>query len=252
LSARGGLELTEVKLGRRLLAKKMSLPFVKLERENGADRFELAPTSTTPTKRVRLLSYASPSIGSTVMSIEARYLIDFLDGNVEQSPELPDSCLVVTQRYEFLQEGLSTLEPFGLFPSARFMPIVKYSYFTDAGGPKLSSFTSPQRFVFDARTLPQGQAPDPKADANATMMTCDPDPGEACWPSLFSASILNPTVVGMLHNANPLEHEDYLEVIKQGKMNKVEDPEGLIFNTIVDNFHSSRPAPISIGDGARS
>jgi hypothetical protein len=250
-----GLVVTNVQLGRRQMAPMMSLPYFTIQRSNDSDpknppRCELMVNSSSacpalPQARSRLYSYSliSPSdTNDTYTGVEAQYLVDLLDGDHDQDQTKHDSCVLITQRYEFYREGLKPFEPFGYFPSARYRPLVSYHYFTDAGGPDLLSFTTAQRIQLDARD--SNPAIQPKAAANSSMLTCDPDfpllgTGQPCTPSLLHGS-----VVGMFENENPLQNEVYLPVIVAGQMNKVSDPLGQTSGQIVDNYHSS-PQPQS-------
>jgi hypothetical protein len=263
--SRDGLVLADIMLGRRQMAKSMSLPYVLLKRSNDANSFDdphtwprceltngnnNACTGLAPNVQARsnLLTYQYDTDNTQYFAYQAQFLIDHLDGDPDTTPNVPDSCVVVTQRYEFYKEGLKPLENFGFFPSAKFRPLVSYSYFTDPGGPQLQSLTTAQRLHFDARTPnPQNQNPpitaSLKSPANATILSCDVDP--ANFSIRCSPSLLNGAVVGLLTNQNPLEQAVYATVIKNGKMN-IFDDSGSFFNTVLDNFHSG-PTP----DGQR-
>src|SRR5262249_17458826 len=127
--------------------------------------------------RSNLLSSSFDTDNSTFFAYQAQFLIDHLDGDPDKTPEVPDSCLVVTQRYEFYKEGLQPFEPFGFFPSAKFRPLVSYDYFTDQGGPTIQSVTLPQRLHFDARSVQQPGLPPPpsKFGVNDELLACDKD-----------------------------------------------------------------------------
>jgi hypothetical protein len=79
--------------------------------------------------------------------LQAKYLLDRLDGDTDKDPTKPDSCALVTQRYEFWREGLDAPETSDELSAARFKPIVSYQYFTDSG-PAIQSFNAAQRFQF--------------------------------------------------------------------------------------------------------
>src|SRR5262249_39876788 len=80
-----GLVLTNVQLGRRQMATKMSLPFIRLTRIDAKKgellhRCELAPkdghcTGASPA-RVNLLKFRNRTVHDSFLDIEAQYLID--------------------------------------------------------------------------------------------------------------------------------------------------------------------------------
>jgi hypothetical protein len=242
LTAQDGLVLTDVHLGRRQMATKMSLPYLDLVRGTATQRCELGTANDqactgSRTTRGNLIAYTPPAVANGVLSLEAEYLFDQLDGDPNVTPEAADSCLVVTQRYEFLEEGARPLEPFGKFPAAQFRPLVRYQYFTDHG-PKLTTVTTAQRLAFDAR---RADAPALKAPSNAILLACDVgNPLDySCWPSIPNGSVL-----GLFGGHNPLPHEIYVPVLDKGQRLATSDPEESTFSIAryVDNFHSS-PQP---------
>src|SRR5260370_2824812 len=240
-----GLVLTNVNLGRRQMAKMMSLPYVIIQR---------TPTSsTTPaylrcslsnannpacdgstTARSRLLTYGTfPSGDGTNFFIQAQYVIDLLDGDSQHDTTLPDSCVLLTQRYEFFKEGLDPFEPNGKLGAARFKPIVEYTYSTDPGGPQLMSLTTAQRLQLDARDI--NNAPEPKAPANATLLTCDHDSG------LDYPCVITPNFFGVFQT-NPLKTNHYQTSIQSAVMIPLPVPGGAALSlrgTIIDTVHHS-------------
>ncbi|HEY6252382.1 MAG TPA: Ig-like domain-containing protein, partial [Candidatus Angelobacter sp.] len=237
-----GLVLNDIFLGRRQMAKAMSLPYFLLQRQ-GPSGIPLrcmlytsnndACTGVAPgvNARSHLLKYsASPNIFTDHFEYKAQYVVDFLDGDPDTDPDIPDSCVLITQQYEFYKEGLKPLEPFGFFPSALFRPLVKYTYYTDAGGPQLNYLQAPQRMHFDARTpdQPTPTIASQKAKANDTMLACDVDTdSDACGvspPPLDKTILEHIHYLGMLHNQSPLPNEEYLTIIANGKNNIITDP----------------------------
>jgi hypothetical protein len=238
-----GLVLNDVFLGRRQMAKTMSLPYFLLQRGQASNssllRCQLstsndnACTGVAPgvNARSHLLKYSpSPKVFSDHFEYQAKYVVDYLDGNPDINPDAPDSCVLVTEQYEFYKEGLKPLEPFGFFPSAQFRPLVKYSYFTDAGGPHLNFLQAAQRMHFDART-PDQLTPtiaSQKAKANDTMLACDVQlDSNACAltpPPLDTTALEHIHFLGMFHNLSPLPKEEYVNIILGGKNSIIPDP----------------------------
>jgi hypothetical protein len=240
-----GLVLTDVRLGRRHMAAMMSLPYFRLQRSNDSSpvHCELAadgsPACSQPLAsgfpgRSQLMSYDTKyAADGTNVAVQAQYLIDQLDGDVDQDPGRSDSCILLTQRYEFYQEGLTSLEPFGLFPSAKFRPLISYQYFTDSG-PSLESLTTAQRLAFDVNSV-DAAGNLTKSPANDTMLACDPDPFNThtvCIPA--GLGVLSD--LGMLGGNNPLLQEAKVRVIENGKP-KIFFDSGRNLPTVVDNLH---------------
>jgi hypothetical protein len=257
-----GLVLTNVRLGRRQMAQTMSLPYIQLARTGSALKCHLlansenACTGVAPgvNARSHLLAYTSNlSPDGKDYFYEAKFLLDYLDGNPDDDPTAPDSCILITQRYEFYKEGLKPLEPFGHFPSAQFKPLVQYRYFTD-NGPPVQTMTTAQRMHFDPRTPnPIGLQPaitaSLKAAATGAMMSCDFDPllqGSNCLPVGLDAGAADFSLLGMFGGKSPLAAETYVPVIQNGKNAILFDP---VRNrqTIIDNVHQY-PTPEDIPD----
>jgi hypothetical protein len=90
--SKDGLVLTNVQLGRRPMAKMMSLPYFQLKRSNDAApaHCELSAVSSPAcatllgsgfTGRSQLMTYnTSYSSDGTSLAVQAQYLIDQLDG----------------------------------------------------------------------------------------------------------------------------------------------------------------------------
>src|SRR5882724_11588047 len=207
--SRDGLVLTNVNLGRRTLAKMMSLPYLLLGRsdadKNNPARCELSANgggactglgSGFPGRSQLTRFEKTTSSDGTYETVLATYLIDQLDGDAEKDTTRPDSCVLLTQSYKFTQEGLKPFEPNGKLATGLFFPTVHYSHFTDSGGPQLKSLTTAQRFQFDARSM----SAQSKWPANATLLTCDHDIPVSSVPSCgrTSASLLSfPDPVGI-------------------------------------------------------
>jgi len=260
-----GLILTNVQLGRRQMAEMMSLPYMLLLRSNDANssnpaldphqwpRCTLSATSNSACAglgsgypgRSQLFSL-NTTTNSTSVTVQAKYFIDRLDAPDETDPNLPDSCVVLTQNYQFTQEGLTPFEPNGKLATGRFLPTIQYNYFTTAGGPQLVSLTTPQRFEFDARSnLPVPNVPtEAKASANATLLACDhdspTDPSGVPSCAFTGVTLIPPDFddVGIFggHNNNPMSTEQYQTIIQGGK-ETLASPGSPYAATIIDNLH---------------
>jgi hypothetical protein len=273
VSRNDGLVISNVRLGRRHMANLMSLPYLNLNflrrdiNQTIPARCELIPNSDqmgyvgdsrSPngalracdillTSRSRLVDFKSePSDGKT-FAIEAKYLLDRLDGdpNDPLTSTVPDSCLVVTQRYQFEKVNSPAdgrpFEPNGALPTGKFFPTVEYQYFSD--GSTLNSITMPQRMQFDARDI--NDDPSPKAHSNGAILTCDPN-NPVISPTTCSTGFPG---AGILHGENPLQEEQFVRVI-QGGQTKVFSDITLTHPGIfasVDNYHQG-PQPVDIPD----
>jgi Bacterial Ig domain/Domain of unknown function DUF11 len=133
-----GLVLRNVRLGQRYLAEKISVPYYTLETSAfPKQRGELKPNSTDASMRSRLVSFYITSDADKLV-IEAAYIID-------QIPAGSQSCLHITQRYEFYNIRVGdNCEPSSTLPCARWKPIVTYRFFGQ-GGDVLRSISIPQR-----------------------------------------------------------------------------------------------------------
>jgi hypothetical protein len=260
---RDGFVLTNVKLGRRQLAKSMSLPYVIIKRENDQDpdnppRCELVNGSDNActglasgvNARSNLLTYSATTDNATFVAYQAQFLIDHLDGDPDTNPEVHDTCAVITQKYEFRKEGLKPFEPFGFFPSAKFVPQVSYSYFRDLNGPALESLQTAQRLHFDVRSLAQPDLPPPPAkySVNNEMLTCDGNAVFGQITNCLPSALTNDSIVGLFQNENPLQQEHFVRIIQNGTSNLVSNPGAILpLKTTIDNFHQN-PTPVTAPD----
>lgn len=238
-----GYVLTAVQLGDRLMANTMSLPYVTINRTpagGSPTTMQCVLSSNTPsgacmgspTSRSQQLSLTYfPSAGDQ-FAIEAKFLLDRLDGDPDQDPTKPDSCVILTQHYEFWREGFDAPEASDELSAARFKPTVTYQYFTGTNGPKLNLFTAAQRFQFSptAFTVNDVTAPKPFSypPSSASIATLFLD----CEPSEFVAGLLNlitpipnPGCLNILDlnhlgtatpNGNPIPQEISMPIIKAG------------------------------------
>jgi hypothetical protein len=189
-SPQDGYVLTKVKLGDRLMANTMSVPYLIMNRTpanasssvlNQCVLSSLMPAnacSNSPTSRSQQLALTLiPSDGDSFY-LDAQYLIDRLDGDPDNpaTPGVPDSCAIVTQHYEFWREGLDAPETSDELSAARFKPQVTYQYFTDSSGPKLNSFNVAQRFQFTPTEFGNGFSPFPASSQEIATLFLDCEP----------------------------------------------------------------------------
>src|SRR5258708_15247026 len=161
-SAQDGFVLNAVQLGSRLMANKMSLPYLIIQRDPagsvaqklpGSLHCSLSPNSSpacaeSQTSRSQLFAFNYyPSDGDRFI-LQAEYLLDRLDGDHDQDSTKADSCVLVTQHYEFWREGYDAPEASDELSAARFKPIVSYQYYSDTG-PAFKSPNTAQRFQFE-------------------------------------------------------------------------------------------------------
>jgi uncharacterized repeat protein (TIGR01451 family) len=217
VSDRDGLVLRNVKLGDRPMAVEMSVPYYTLETSGFSTwRGELKPDSDDAVGRSRLIRY-SVTTDEEKLSVLATYLIDRISSTAQ-------SCLAVTQRYEFYKEGKGC-EPTSKLPCSRFKPIVEYSFHSEAGE-TLQSLIVAQRNHFRVDGNP--------GTTVGLFRDCDRTPpplGPGCG---FNGIIFN-------RKANPLSIEFDDRVIENGQntfqwdnihqtfLSKVDEP-GIEFN----------------------
>jgi hypothetical protein len=164
------------------------------------------------TARSQLLQFRYTPANKDFFALEAQYLLDRLDGDPDQTPEVPDSCAVVTQRYEFWREGYDAPEASDELSAARFKPIVRYQYFTDPSGPVLKSFNTAQRFLFTPTAFsetspPSFTFPPSPADIAALFLDCEFPFDLGCFGATNN----------YLHQ-NPLQNEVAIRVIQDGQV----------------------------------
>jgi hypothetical protein len=93
-----GLVLTDIRLLGRLMAEKISIPYYQIStNQTPSQRGELRPNDSSGAMRSHLVSYQT-EVNDERLIIKATYAID----NISAS----QSCMVITQRYEFLRDGL--------------------------------------------------------------------------------------------------------------------------------------------------
>lgn len=140
VSERDGLILTDVKLGPRGMASKMSLPYLDLDVGGFRhDHCELHPDdgmSTEPCAS-RLVD-----LQTTSRAVEATYVVDHIDPERTGS-----SCLKVVQRYELSQEARGC-EPTNT-PCFRFFPTVSYEYLPDDDEKEVTKVRVAQRIKLE-------------------------------------------------------------------------------------------------------
>jgi hypothetical protein len=188
---RDGLEVRDVMLQGRYMAASMNLPYFRLETSNfRQSRCELKPNSTDSSCQSRLVDFRVSPPGSPTLRIEAVYEVDKI-------PEGSNSCLIVTQRYEF-DKTVTGCEPSETLPCDRFRPTVEYHFFGQQDD-TFQSINTAQRlhFVVD------------NDDANASGLFKDCD-------FLFCGGISPDINPGFFDTKNPLDAEVYAQAIIQG------------------------------------
>lgn len=157
VSDNDGLVLRDVQLGHRYMAQEISVPYFTLKTSGFSDaqgnpiRGELKPAGDDTVARSRLIDYQVSPPGSNPLVIKATYGIDRISNTGA------DSCLSITQRYEFYQET-SNNEPSQYakiswhrdpLKSSPFKPIIEYAYQGgNSGTETLVSINVPQRLHF--------------------------------------------------------------------------------------------------------
>jgi len=192
-----GLVLTDVKLGSRYLAAKISVPYYRLQTSEFANqRLELRPNNIDNNVRSRLIDFKVTQ-DQEKLRIEATYVVD-------QIPTGSPSCLHVIQRYDFYREGVGgRCEPSGTLNCSRWKPLVKYKFYGQLGR-SFVSFNAAQR---------QHLRIDNNAH-NTVGLFKDCDIPGTCFPN---AGTSIPGMLGFERKFNPLFDEWYDRAISQGR-----------------------------------
>jgi hypothetical protein len=205
VTVKDGLQLSNVRLGSRLMASSMTLPYYNLVDRHGRtlQRCELQPDGdSASTCRSRLVAFDNTPSGTTEV-VKATYEVDNLPG-------APDTCLRITQQYEFDTEldpavnPLNACEPTLGFACAKYRPLVSYEFVLAAGAstPIFSGgINVVQRLQLDV-TPPGTTTPVP---ANAALVSSE-------CPSL---KCLTKPVLAL--GGNPLPFEVRFNAISNGK-----------------------------------
>ena len=197
-----------------------------------------------PLSRSRLVELSGPSdtfsADGNRFAVEATYLLDKFHGDPDDplTPDAPQSCLLVTQRYEFHKEGLDPVEPLDSFTAARFKPMIEYKYFGDGVG--LFNLETPQRMHFDVvEPLPNPQPltnssvffEDCEEEILGCFITVDLDPSGGPHTPAFH-------IVRAHARQNPLQKETTVRVVEKGMKVPVPQPAGGTLPSL-DNYHQS-------------
>lgn len=193
-----GLEILNVTLNHRLLAKTISVPYYYLETTKfGPTRGELKPNGGDILMRSRLISLKD-GVDYTKYWIEAVYTIDRLPNN-------STSCLQITQRYEFYnQVDGERCEPSGTLPCARMRPIVKYE-FRGHDGEQLKAINIPQRTHYNIDGIKR----------NTVGLFADCDIPLRC--------VFNQGSIGFNRKDNPLNTEIEARAIIEGRKGDIDN-----------------------------
>jgi uncharacterized repeat protein (TIGR01451 family) len=139
-----GLVLSDIRLKGRLMAERISVPYYLFKTSTSLQqRGELRPNDSGGNMRSRLVSYR-PLYDDERLVVEAVYAIDSIPGS--------QSCMTITQRYEFLKEGTyghcTPSAPIGRdLPCNKWRASVKYD-FTGSNGETVESLNVAQRNHF--------------------------------------------------------------------------------------------------------
>lgn len=196
VSDNDGLVLTDIRLGQRYMAAKISVPYIRVATtEQYETRLELKPYSAEINGRSRLIDY-KVNEDSERLTIEATYVID-------QIPVSSKSCVRVKQRYVFNRQGVDgPCEPSGTYPCSRWTPQVSYKFYGDIGQ-TLTLFNAAQRQQLQINQYSR----------NSVALLRDP---ETQWNGLVGR-FLYPPGGGFIFAENPLFNEQYGLVIKAGQ-----------------------------------
>ena len=246
-----GFVLSNIALGGRYMADQMSLPYLVVQRTangpttpaymecqlyNGGDGSAGACTNS-PTSRSQLLQFQLVNSNPNYFALQAQYLVDRLDGDPDVTPQAPDSCIVVTQDYEFWKEGYDACEASDVLSCARFKPKASYSYYTDSG-PTINTVNTAQQFLFNPNPgyatpvlAPQVPAPPPASSVSMLMYDCEhsasayallPVPIQTLLTTSNPGAILDTSVACQIpgitanYGTNPLTTETAVRVIQNG------------------------------------
>ena len=191
ISANDGLVLKDVKLGQRYLAKQISVPYYYLQTSALArQRGELKPSSTDASMRSRIVDYSVTSDDEKLV-VEGTYAID----------QIGQSCLQVTQRYEFYKQGAGgPCELSEKLPCSRWKPTVLY-LFSGNGGETLTSISIAERQHL--------RIDDNSYNTIGLFKDCDsaPPAGLGCG---FNGIIFEKKI-------NPLATETYDNIVRDGR-----------------------------------
>jgi hypothetical protein len=247
-----GFVLNNIALGGRYMATEMSLPYLVINRTaNGpttpaymeCQLYQGSGSSTgactnSPTSRSQLLQFQFVNSNPNYFALQAQYLVDRLDGDPDVTPQVPDSCIVVTQDYEFWKEGFDACEASDVLSCARFKPKASYSYYTDSG-PAINTVNTAQQFLFNpnpgyATPLPAPQVPAPPSPVSSVSMLmydCEhsatayallPTAVQTLLTTLNPGAILDTSVACQVpgitanYGTNPLTTETAVRVIQNG------------------------------------
>jgi uncharacterized repeat protein (TIGR01451 family) len=198
VSANDGVVLHDVKLNNRYMAEKISVPYFWLQTTAFAkQRGELKPNSSDSSLRSRLVEFYINQNDDEKLVIQATYVVD-------QIPTGSQSCLQITQRYEFYKQiPGDNCEPSGTLPCQRWKPIVSYKFFGQPGE-TLTSINIAQR---QHRTVDNNAA-------NSVGLFRDND---------SRVEVVLSGVDGFAARCNPVPHEWSGQIVKNGSDAKVWD-----------------------------
>lgn len=204
-----GLVLRDVKLRHRYMAKEISVPYYVLDTSAFTQvRGELTPDSSSFYSRSRLVDYSVVE-NADMLVIQATYAIDRI-------PSTSQSCLTITQRYEFYPP-IGSCEPSETLDCARFKPIMQYR-FAGSGGEYLRSLNIVQRDHFQVNGI--------DGNASGVFQDCNIAP----W---LSGCLSSGGGIGFANKINPMFSEFSGNAVNHG------------LNGDWDNYHQTFNRSIS-------
>ncbi|HET7436557.1 MAG TPA: Ig-like domain-containing protein [Thermoanaerobaculia bacterium] len=246
-----GFVVTDLHIGKRLIARKISLPYFTLATSGGEWRCQLkegAPCEGNSNITGKLVSLKLPETvasNATGFAIEASYLINNIDPTRDENGEPRECCLVVKQRMEFGAEGTESCEASDELSCARFKPIVRYRYLSSPGAYAFKSFNSVQRFDFKPPALDASlQGYDPATAG--TFFPHSPNNIAAFFKDCEGPEVIlcvGPTATPF---GNPMLTEQKHRIIDGGKVGPfvLSDPADVSPNAaVIDNLHLGPASP---------
>ncbi|HUS13178.1 MAG TPA: Ig-like domain-containing protein, partial [Pyrinomonadaceae bacterium] len=209
VSEKDGLVLRDVMLGQRYMAERMSVPYYYLQTSLMPNtKGELKPDSSDPSMRSRLVDF-NVWADDEKLAIEAKY-------SISEIPAGTQSCLQITQRYEFYKSKPGDhCEPSGTLPCSRWKPTISYKFF-GRNADTLSYITIPQRQRLTVHGNPNNSV--------GIFRDCENSPYMAgCADGLLISK-----------RANPLHGEWFTRVISNGKSTQEWDNFHLTDRGVVD------------------
>lgn len=193
-----GVVLTDVRLGDRHLADRISLPYYAYDFGGKLGRGELVSDGDQKFNRSRLTKYKA-----TANAAEVRVTATYEIGRLPRG-----ACLLVTQDYAFSAPVAGDhCEPSGKVPCARFAPVVRYELVEPPAGVDRYEVTLPQRWGFRA---------DAKPFNVASLMLDQDTPSPVAAAQALGAGVAPLSAPVIRDQINPIRLEVASQVIRGG------------------------------------